>query len=47
MKLKITANHDQQGAVKLRASDEGGTLWRVRTEVVDLGQRLKEALTKE
>lgn len=45
--MKITADHDQRGAIKLRASDEGGTLWRMRTEAADLGRRLKAALTKE
>ncbi|KAF8348155.1 armadillo-type protein [Amanita rubescens] len=45
VKVKITADHDQWGAVKFRASDEGGTLWRVRTEAVDLGRRLKAVLT--
>ncbi|KAF8621549.1 hypothetical protein AX15_007718 [Amanita polypyramis BW_CC] len=44
VKVKVAAGLDQRGALKLRASDEGGTLWRLRTEVTDLGRRIKEAL---
>ncbi|KAK2467833.1 hypothetical protein APHAL10511_000128 [Amanita phalloides] len=34
VKVKIVMDHDQ-AVIKLRASEEGGTLWRMRTEVAE------------